>query len=102
VIRMRRAQLSFGDGLIADEIKDLREPWMTAAEQMLSDEQLIATVYEAPIQRPSNVRGNSQALVCPVITAGLSNTITLETNALTVRTGSSPRSAASLAKSSRT
>jgi hypothetical protein len=26
---MRRAQLSFGDGLIADEVEDLREPWMT-------------------------------------------------------------------------
>jgi transposase, IS5 family len=53
---MRRAQLSFGDGLIADEIKDLREPWMTAAEQVLSDEQLIATVYEALARRHPNSR----------------------------------------------
>jgi transposase, IS5 family len=56
VIRMRRAQLSFGDGLIADEIKDLREPWMAAAEQVLSDEQLIATVYEALARRHPNSR----------------------------------------------
>jgi len=29
---MRRAQLSFGDGLIAEEVSDLRDHWMTAAE----------------------------------------------------------------------
>jgi hypothetical protein len=28
MIEMRRAQLSFGDGLIAEEVSDLREGWM--------------------------------------------------------------------------
>ena len=28
MIEMRRAQLSFGDGLIAEEVSDLRENWM--------------------------------------------------------------------------
>ena len=28
MIEMRRAQLSFGDGLIAEEVSDLREDWM--------------------------------------------------------------------------
>jgi hypothetical protein len=29
VIEMRRAQLNFRDGLITEEISDLREDWMT-------------------------------------------------------------------------
>ena len=45
MISMRQAQLSFGDGLIADEVEDLTEEWMKHAEQVLIDEQLIATVY---------------------------------------------------------
>jgi len=28
MIEMRRAQRSFGDGLIAEEVSDLREGWM--------------------------------------------------------------------------
>jgi hypothetical protein len=32
VIEMRRAQLSFGDELIAEEVSDLREDWMQYAE----------------------------------------------------------------------
>jgi hypothetical protein len=44
---MRRAQLSFGDGLIAAEVDDLCEDWMKHADQVLADEQLVAAVYEA-------------------------------------------------------
>jgi transposase, IS5 family len=51
VIKMRRAQLSFGDGLIHDEVEDLREDWMTYANQVLDDEQLVATVYDALAKR---------------------------------------------------
>jgi hypothetical protein len=32
MIEMRRAQLSFGDGLIAEEVSDLREDWMLYAD----------------------------------------------------------------------
>jgi hypothetical protein len=39
--------LSFGDGLIAAEVNDLREPWMAHADAVLADEQLMTTVYEA-------------------------------------------------------
>ena len=46
----------FGDGLIADEIKDLREAWMLHADAVLSDEQLIATVFEALAKRHPNSR----------------------------------------------
>ena len=47
VIEMRRAQLSFGDGLIAAEISDLRDDWMQYADAVLADEAVVATVYEA-------------------------------------------------------
>ena len=56
MIEMRLAQLSFGDWLIADEIKDLREAWMLHADAVLSDEQLIATVFEALAKRHPNSR----------------------------------------------
>jgi len=44
---MRRAQLSFGDGLIAGEVKDLRESWMNHADRLLDEETIVAPVYEA-------------------------------------------------------
>jgi len=47
MIEMRRAQLSFGDGLIAGEVHDLREDWMEHADQVLTDEPMVAAVYEA-------------------------------------------------------
>ena len=56
MIEARREQLQFGDGLIADEISDLREPWMTHADQLLEDEQLVATVYEALVKRSPKSR----------------------------------------------
>jgi IS5 family transposase len=48
---MRRAQLSFGDGLIAEEISDLREDWMQYADQVLADEALVTAVYDALSRR---------------------------------------------------
>jgi IS5 family transposase len=59
VIEARRQQLQFGDGLIAEEISNLRESWMTYADQVLEDEQLVATVYEALTKRrpKSRTRG---------------------------------------------
>jgi len=37
MIEMRRAQRSFGDGLIAEEVSDLREDWMRHADQVLAE-----------------------------------------------------------------
>ena len=51
MIEMRRAQLSFGDGLIAEEISDLREDWMQYADQVLADEALVTAVYDALSRR---------------------------------------------------
>ncbi len=55
----RRQQLHFGEGLIAEEVADLREEWMTHADQVLEDEALIAIVYEALARRhpKSRTRG---------------------------------------------
>src|SRR5437660_1469417 len=47
MIEMRRAQLSFGDGLSVEEVSDLREDWMKHADQVLADEQIVTAVYEA-------------------------------------------------------
>jgi transposase, IS5 family len=51
MIEMRRAQLSFGDGLIAEEVNDLREDWMVHADAVLADEEILATAYEALAKR---------------------------------------------------
>jgi transposase, IS5 family len=60
VIEMRRRQLSFGDGLIAGEVSDLREDWMHHADQVLADEQIVAAVYEALAQRHPNSRSRGR------------------------------------------
>jgi hypothetical protein len=47
LIEMRRAQLSFGDLLIAEEVGDLHDYWMKAADRALADAEFITAVYEA-------------------------------------------------------
>jgi IS5 family transposase len=56
MIEMRRAQLSFGDGLIFEEVSDLREYWMAHADRVLADEQIVVAVYEALSKRHPNCR----------------------------------------------
>jgi IS5 family transposase len=56
VIETRRAQRSFADGLIADEVKDLHEAWMKHADQVLADKEIVATVYEALAKRHPHSR----------------------------------------------
>ena len=56
MIEARRQQFHFGEGLIAEEISDLREEWMTHADKVLDDEQLISTVYEALAKRSPKSR----------------------------------------------
>jgi IS5 family transposase len=57
---MRRAQLSFGDGLIAGEVGDLREGWMEYADRVLADEQIVAAVYEALARRHPKSRSRGR------------------------------------------
>ena len=60
MIEMRRAQRSFGDGLIAEEVKDLREGWMNHADRVLDDEAIVAAVYEALGQRHPRSRSRGR------------------------------------------
>jgi len=59
VIETRRAQRNFGDGLIAEEVRDLHEAWMKHADQVLADKEIVAAVYEALAKRhpQSRTRG---------------------------------------------
>ena len=60
VIEMRRVQRSFGDGLIAEEVKDLREGWMDHADRLLDDE---ARAFEAdPFSRTCAVASRLPSL----------------------------------------
>src|SRR6184192_4566299 len=60
MIEMRRAQFSFGDGLIAEEVSDLREGWMEHADRVLADEQIVAAVYEALAKRHPKSRSRGR------------------------------------------
>jgi IS5 family transposase len=59
VIEARRAQLGFAEGLISEEVSDLWNDWMRAADQVLDDDPLLTTVYEALAKRrpKSRTRG---------------------------------------------
>jgi transposase, IS5 family len=56
MLETRRQQLHFGEGLIAEEVTDLREDWMKHADQVLEDEQLVTAVYEALVRRSPKSR----------------------------------------------
>jgi len=56
VIQARRLQRSFGDGLIAAEIKGLHEAWMPHADAILADEEILAAVHQALARRHPNSR----------------------------------------------
>ena len=60
MIELRRVQLSFGDGLIAAEVTDLREAWMRHADAVLADEQIVASVYEALAKRHPRSRSRGR------------------------------------------
>jgi len=45
MIEARRQQRHFGEGLIAEEVADLREDWMTHADQVLEDESLVTVGF---------------------------------------------------------
>lgn len=59
MIEVNRRQLNFADGLIAEEVGDLWEDWMRQIDEVLSDRELLDTVYEALARRwpKSRTRG---------------------------------------------
>ena len=60
MIERRRLQRSFGDGLIADEVKDLREKWMNHADRLLDDEAIVTLVYQALGRRHPKSRSHGR------------------------------------------
>jgi IS5 family transposase len=56
VIELRRAQLNFAEGLIAEEVGELWEDWMRQVDDVLCDPELLSTVYEALARRWPNSR----------------------------------------------
>ncbi|HYB05115.1 MAG TPA: ISNCY family transposase [Methyloceanibacter sp.] len=51
MIDPRRAQLSFGDKLIAEEVEGLYEEWMVHADEVLADEAIVMAAYKALCKR---------------------------------------------------
>jgi IS5 family transposase len=47
MIEVSRRQLNFAEGLIAEEVGDLWEGWMHQVDEVLTDQDLLSTVYEA-------------------------------------------------------
>lgn len=63
MIQYRRSQRSFADGLIAEEVTDLWEPWMRHVDEAIDDDQLLEIVHAALSQRckKSKTRGRPGA-----------------------------------------
>jgi hypothetical protein len=51
MIAARRLQRSFGDGLIAEEVADLWEPWMRQADPVLEDDAWLARIQQELTKR---------------------------------------------------
>ncbi len=60
MIETKRLQRSFGDGLIAAEIKDLRETWMRHVDMVLEDDAIVSAVHQALMRRHPNSRSHGR------------------------------------------
>ena len=62
MIKLRHQQPTVWEGLFAEEVAELWEPWMRVVDELLEDEKLLDTVYEAQGKRhaQSRVRGRQQ------------------------------------------
>ena len=57
MIATRRLQRSFGDGLIAAEIRDLHQAWMPHADTILADDEIVHAVHRSLAKRhPQSLR----------------------------------------------
>ena len=56
MIRTCYAQPTLWTGFLKDEVSDLWEPWMRAADQLLDDDELVDQVFEAQGRRWKNSR----------------------------------------------
>lgn len=62
MIKMRHQQRTVWEGLFAEEVAELWEPWMRAVDELLEDEELVEAVYQAQGRRhpQSRIRGRQQ------------------------------------------
>src|SRR6201997_3083912 len=62
VIKLRHAQPTVWEGLFAEEVAELWEPWMRVVDELLEDEELLDAVYDAQGKRnaQSRMRGRQQ------------------------------------------
>ena len=62
MIRMRHQQPTLWEAFFAEEVAELWEPWMCVVDELLEDDALLDTVYEAQGQRhsQSRTRGRQQ------------------------------------------
>jgi IS5 family transposase len=60
--RRKQSQQTLWEGIVAEDVRSLWEPWMVQADELLNDEELIDRVYEAQGKRheKSPIRGRSQ------------------------------------------
>jgi len=60
--RRKQAQQTLWEGVVAEDVRSLWEPWMVEADRLLNDEELVDRVYEAQGKRheQSQTRGRSQ------------------------------------------
>ncbi len=54
--RLRHTQPSLWEGLLAEEVAELWEPWMREVDAMLEDDELLSAVFEAQRQRHKESR----------------------------------------------
>src|SRR5215472_3839951 len=67
-VPVRRLQRSFGDGLIAAEIKDLHEAWMPHADIILADDEIVHAVHQALAKRhPKSLRRGRRGFPAEVV-----------------------------------
>ncbi len=62
MIKLRHEQPTVWEGLFAEEVAELWEPWMRVVDELLEDEELVDVVYDAQGKRhpQSRVRGRRQ------------------------------------------
>jgi len=60
--KRKQAQRSLWEGLLAEDVRELWEPWMVEADRLLEDEEMVDSIYEAQARRHrhSRTRGRSQ------------------------------------------
>jgi len=71
MIVARRAQLTFGDKLIAEEVDGLYEDWMVHADAVLADDAIVSAAYEALAKRHRLSRSRGRPGFCAEVVVRL-------------------------------